>query len=198
MLGAAVAALVWANVDVGSYEDFWETTLSIDAGGTTLSLVAALGAIAASVTVYVLANWGASSVEGWGVVLATDTAFALGLLALVGPRSLDRLRAFLLTVVVVDDILALVVIATAYTENTNVVALVVAVGLFGAILAARAPRAPGPRLLRARVATWMALLESGVEPEVLGLAMGLLTSAYPTKRADLERAGDRFASSASN
>ena len=58
-----------------------------------------------------------SSAHGWGIAMSTDTAFALGLLALVGPRFPDRLRAFMLTVVVVDDIVALVVIATVYTER---------------------------------------------------------------------------------
>ena len=72
--------------------------------------------------------------------MSTDTAFALGLLALVGPRFPDRLRAFMLTVVVVDDILALVVIATVCTETVSVSALLVAVGLFGAVLVAKALR----------------------------------------------------------
>ena len=63
--------------------------------------------------------------------MSTDTAFALGLLALVGPRFPDRLRAFLLTVAVVDDIVALVVIATAYSGSISLVRLLVALGLFG-------------------------------------------------------------------
>ena len=75
--------------------------------------------------------------------MSTDTAFALGLLALVGPRFPDRLRAFMLTVVVVDDIVALVVIATVYTETLDAVPLLAAVGLFGAVLVARAS-ASGP------------------------------------------------------
>ena len=72
-----------------------------------------------AVGIYLLFNAGRSSAHGWGVAMSTDTAFALGLLALVGPRFPDRLRAFMLTVVVVDDVLALVVIATVYAEDVS-------------------------------------------------------------------------------
>jgi Na+/H+ antiporter NhaA len=74
--------------------------------------------------------------------MSTDTAFALGLLALVGPRFPDRLRAFMLTVVVVDDVVAVIVIATVYTETLHVVPLLVAIGLFGAMFVARRFRVP--------------------------------------------------------
>ena len=75
--------------------------------------------MALAVAIYLAFNAGSSSAQGWGIAMSTDTAFALGLLALVGPRFPDRLRAFMLTVVVVDDILALVVIATVYTEQVS-------------------------------------------------------------------------------
>jgi Na+/H+ antiporter NhaA/predicted DsbA family dithiol-disulfide isomerase len=146
-----------------------------------------------AVAIYLLFNAGSSSAHGWGVAMSTDTAFALGLLALVGPRFPDRLRAFMLTVVVVDDILALVVIATVYTDEVTVSALLVAVGLFGAVLVAKALGVrPGLLYLALGVAIWVALLESGVEPVVVGLAMGLLAYAYPAARSDLERASERF------
>ena len=95
--------------------------------------------------------------------MSTDTAFALGLLALVGPRFPDRLRAFMLTVVVVDDILALVVIATVYTEQVSAPALVAAFGLFGAVLVARAlgVRVGLVYFALGVAAIWVALLESG-------------------------------------
>ena len=100
---------------------------------------------------------------------------------------------FILTVVVVDDILALVVIATVYTERVKVSALLAALGVFGAVLAVRALRVRrGFVYAVLGAATWVALLESGVEPVVVGLAMGLLAYAYPAMRSDLERAGDRF------
>ena len=234
LLGAALAALVWVNVHASSYEELWETTLSIDLGGSGVSLslrewvnsglmtivffvlglearrefdlgelrerrrfalplLAALGGMAVPVTIYLLFNLGSSSAWGWGIAMSTDTAFALGLLALVGPRFPDRLRAFLLTVVVVDDLVALVVIATVYTETLRLLPLAVAVGLFAAVLVVRSTSfRPGLACAVLGMGAWVALLESGVEPVVLGLAMGLLAYAYPAPRSSLERATERF------
>jgi Na+/H+ antiporter NhaA len=234
LLAAAVAALVWVNVDASSYDSLWETTLSIELGDAGVSLdlrhwvnsglmtffffvvglearrefdlgelrerrrfalplLAGIGGMAVAVTIYLAFNAGRSSASGWGIAMSTDTAFALGLLALVGPRFPDRLRAFMLTVVVVDDILALVVIATVYTETVSVSALLVAIGLFGAVLVAKALRVRvGLIYFALGAAIWVALLESGVEPVVVGLAMGLLAYAYPAARSDLERATERF------
>ena len=234
LLAAAVAALVWVNVDASSYESLWGTMLSIDLGGAgvaldlrhwvnsglmtffffvvglearrefdlgelrerrrfALPLLAGIGGMAMAVAIYLAFNAGRSSAEGWGIAMSTDTAFALGLLALVGPRFPDRLRAFMLTVVVVDDIVALLVIATVYTEAVNVSALLAAAGLFGAVLAAKTLRVRVWLLyLGLGVAIWVALLESGIEPVVVGLAMGLLAYAYPVARSELERATERF------
>jgi Na+/H+ antiporter NhaA len=158
-----------------------------------LPLLAGIGGMAVAVAIYLAFNAGGSSARGWGIAMSTDTAFALGLLALVGPRFPDRLRAFMLTVVVVDDIVALVVIATVYTEKLRVVPLFAALALFGAVVAARrlGVRA-GLAYAVFGVAAWVALLKSGVEPVVIGLGMGLLAYAYPAPRSSLERATERF------
>jgi Na+/H+ antiporter NhaA/predicted DsbA family dithiol-disulfide isomerase len=125
--------------------------------------------------------------------MSTDTAFALGLLALVGPRFPDRLRAFMLTVVVVDDVAALVVIALVYSGSVDVVPLAIAGVFYAAVIVVRSL---GIRLgfvyLVLGAGAWVALLESGVEPVVIGLAMGLLAFAYPVQRSNLERATERF------
>ena len=133
-----LAGLVWANVDVSSYERLWGTTVSIRVGGDGLDLtlrewvnsglmtffffvvglearrefdlgelrerrrsimpvLAAMGGMAGAVGIYLALNAGSSSAHGWGTAISTDTAFALGALALVGPRHLDRLRVFVLT-----------------------------------------------------------------------------------------------------
>jgi len=154
--------------------------------------VAALGAVggmAVSVLVFLAFNLGGAGAHGWGAAMSTDTAFALGVLALVAPRA-TRLRLRLLTLVVIDDLVALLVIATVYTEAVDVVALAVAVGLFCALVALRympvAWRQPVAALLG--VAVWVALHESGVDPLIAGLAVGLAISAYPPVRTDLERA----------
>jgi Na+/H+ antiporter NhaA len=158
-----------------------------------LPLLAAIGGMAVAVTIYLLFNLGSSSARGWGIAMSTDTAFALGLLALVGPRFPDRLRAFMLTISVVDDLVALVVIATVYTETLRVVPLLIAVAFFGAILVARSARfKPGLACSVLGAGAWVALLKSGVEPVVIGLAMGLLVYANPAPRSSLESATERF------
>ncbi len=125
--------------------------------------------------------------------MSTDTAFALGMLALVGPRFPDRLRAFLLTVAVVDDVAALLVIATVYSGGVSARPLVLAVVLFAAVAAlVLAGVKRGAVYAVLGVAIWVALYESGVDPVVTGIALGLLTLARPAARGDLERASDLF------
>jgi Na+/H+ antiporter NhaA len=160
-----------------------------------LPLVAGLGGMVVPVLIYLAVNSGLDSQRGWGTAMSTDTAFALGMLALVGAHRLDRLRAFLLTVVVIDDLVALLVIAVAYTGHLAVGPLLVAAGLFAVVLVVRALRVHVAALyVGLGVALWVALYESGVEPVVVGLAMGLLTYAYPAARSDLETATERFRS----
>jgi Na+/H+ antiporter NhaA len=158
-----------------------------------LPLLAGISGMVVAVGIYLAFNAGRSSAHGWGIAMSTDTAFALGLLALVGPRFPDRLRAFILTVVVVDDIVALVVIATVYTKTLHVVPLLAAVAFLGAVLVARSLEVrPGPSCAVLGAGAWVGLLKSGVEPVVIGLAMGLLVYAYPARRSSLERATERF------
>ncbi|HEY3009749.1 MAG TPA: Na+/H+ antiporter NhaA [Micromonosporaceae bacterium] len=156
-------------------------------------LVAGLGGMAVPIAIYLAANAGRASVHGWGTTMATDTAFALGLLALVGPRFPDRLRAFLLTAAVVDDLASLVVIAVGYSEQVVWPALAVAAGVFALGLVFRARRIRyGLIYAIVGLTAWVALFESGVDPVVVGLAMGLMVFAYPAPRSQLERASDLF------
>jgi Na+/H+ antiporter NhaA len=158
-----------------------------------LPLVAGIGGMALAIAIYLAFNAGRSSAHGWGIAMSTDTAFALGLLALVGPRFPDRLRAFLLTVLVVDDVVALVVIATVYTKALHVDPLLAAVGFLGIVLVARSSGVrTGLAYAALGAAGWVSLLKSGIEPVVIGLAMGLLVYAYPAPRSSLERASERF------
>src|SRR5256885_614973 len=137
-----------------------------------LPLLAGLGGMAGAVAIYLAFNAGRPSAHGWGTAMSTDTAFALGLLALVGPRFPDRLRAFMLTVVVVDDVVALVVIATVYSGSLHLVPLGMAVLLYAAILVLRSLRFHvGLVYFALGVGAWVGLLKSGVEPVVIGLAM---------------------------
>ena len=158
-----------------------------------LPLIAGIGGMATAIAIYLAFNAGRSSAHGWGIAMSTDTAFALGLLALVGPRFPDRLRAFILTVVVVDDIVALLVIATVYTNTLDVVPLLVAAAFVGAVLVSKSVGVRvGAVYFVLGFGAWVGLLESGVEPVVIGLVMGLLVYAYPAARSNLERATERF------
>ena len=158
-----------------------------------LPLLAALGGCAVPIAIYLIFNAGESTAQGWGVAMSTDTAFALGLLALVGPRFPARLRAFMLTIAVVDDIVALVVIAVFYSEDIAPRALIVGIVIFAALMVVRAAGIRnGVVCLGAAVAVWVAILKSGVDPIVVGLVFGLVTFAYPSSRSELERATERF------
>jgi Na+/H+ antiporter NhaA len=154
-----------------------------------LPVFAALGGMAAAVAVYLAFNAGGPAAHGWGAAMSTDTAFALGVLALVAPRGATRLRVFLLTLAIVDDLVALLVITTAYSAHVDVVALGVAVAMFGALLALRfAPVGRSAAAIVIAAVMWVALWKSGVHPTIAGLSIGLVTSAYPPSRGDLERA----------
>jgi Na+/H+ antiporter NhaA len=152
-------------------------------------LFAAIGGMTVPIAIYLAFNAGGTGAKGWGTAMSTDTAFALGALALFTPRAATRLRVFLLTLAVVDDLCALLVIAIAYTTRVSVVALAVAVALFGLLLALRyAPEWRRQLSVVVGVALWVAMFKSGIDPVVSGLAAGLATSAYPPSRDDLERA----------
>ena len=153
-----------------------------------LPLTAAVGGMALPVLIYMAFNAGGSGAHGWGAAMSTDTAFALGVLALVAPHA-TRLRVRVLSVLVFDDLLALLVIATVYSASVDLVPLAVAVGLFAALAGLRyAPVAWRPPLATlGAVSMWVALFESGIEPLIAGLAVGLATSAYQPARTDLER-----------
>ena len=154
-----------------------------------IPVLAAIGGMTVPIAIYLAFNAGGPGARGWGAAMSTDTAFALGALALLTPRAATRLRVFLLTLAVFDDLGALLVIATVYSQNVSLPALAVAVALFALLLALRYLPAWRRQLsVIVGVALWVALLESGIDPVIAGLAIGLVTSAYPPSRPDLERA----------
>ena len=157
-------------------------------GPLVASMIAASGGMAVPVLIYLAFNAGGPGAAGWGAVMSTDTAFALGVLALLAPRA-TRLRVRLLAIMVFDDFVALLVIAVVYAERIAFTPLALAFGLFAVLLALRyAPAAwRGPVALMTGIGVWVALLESGIDPVIAGLGVGLVTSAYPPGRADLER-----------
>jgi Na+/H+ antiporter NhaA len=158
-----------------------------------LPVAAGLCGMLVPVLIYVAVNAGSPHTHGFGVAMSTDTAFALGLLALVGPRFPDRLRAFMLTVAVVDDIVALIVIGTVYTTDFKLAPLLGAAALLVVVaIAARKGVRYGLVYATLGAGAWLATMKSGIDPVVIGLAMGLMTYASPAARFDLERATDLF------
>jgi Na+/H+ antiporter NhaA len=153
-----------------------------------IPVLAALGGILVPVAIYSAFNAGGAGAHGWGAAMSTDSAFTLGALALLTPRSATRLRVFLLTLSVVDDLCALVVIAIVYTAHVSLVALAVAVGLFGVLVGLRrVGTVRKPLTVAVAVALWVAMFKSGIDPVISGLAVGLATGAYAPAREDLDR-----------
>jgi Na+/H+ antiporter NhaA len=234
LLGAAIAALVWANASPASYQAVWHTQLSIRLGGAglaqdlhgwvnsglmtffffvvglearrefdlgelrerrrlTMPVLAGLGGMIVPVAIFLAVNAGQASAHGWGTAMSTDTAFALGMLALVGRRAPDRMRTFLLTFAVVDDLAALAIIAIFYSHNISLPDLLAGLATIGVVLAVRAFGVRrGLVYLALGLVAWVAFMKSGVDPIVVGLVMGLLAQAYPAARGDLEVATEQF------
>ncbi len=229
LIGAAVVALLWANLPLG-YESFWHLRLSMEIGGAAIDLdlrhwvndglmvlfffsvgleisremtlgelrgfravaapaMAALGGLVVPALLFLAFNAGGEAANAWGIAISTDTAVLLGVLALVGPRCPDQLRVFLLALAIVDDIGAVIAIAIFYTEQVNVLALLLAVVLFLALLGLRFVRFwRTPFYAVIGIVMWVAVLASGVHPSVVGVALGLLVNAYAPRRQDMKRA----------
>ncbi|MGY1643429.1 Na+/H+ antiporter NhaA [Geodermatophilus sp. SYSU D00703] len=154
--------------------------------------LAAVTGLAVPALVYAAFNLGSPAVSAWGVVISTDTAFLLGVLALVGPACPAQLRLFLLTLAIADDVGALSVIALFYTEDLAVGPLLLAVlglALMAGLRHLRVWR--GPAYLVLGVAVWVAMYASGVHPTLAGVVIALFVPAYPARRAEVEDAARR-------
>ncbi|MCY7341937.1 MAG: Na+/H+ antiporter NhaA [Pseudonocardia sp.] len=150
--------------------------------------IAAVGGLTVPAGLYLLFNAGGPGAGAWGIAISTDTAVVIGVLALVGPRCPDQLRVFLLALSIVDDIGAVAAIAIFYTDDVQVGALLLAAGLFVALLALRFVRFwRTPFYVLVGLVMWLAVLQSGVHPSVVGVALGLLVNAYAPRPADISR-----------
>ncbi len=151
--------------------------------------VAAIGGLTVPAALYLMLNAGGPGAGAWGIAISTDTAVVIGVLALVGPRCPDQLRVFLLALAIVDDIGAVAAIAIFYTEDVQVTSLVLSVVLFAALLGLRFARFwRTPLYVFIGVVMWLAVLDSGVHPSVVGVVMGLLVNAYAPRPRDIARA----------
>jgi Na+/H+ antiporter NhaA len=233
---ATVAALVWANISVSSYDRVLGTRVAVLIGGSGLTtsvhefvnsglmalfflvvglearrefdvgelrvrsrlalpVVVGLGGMVVPIGIYLIVNAGRPSAHAWGASMSTDTAFALGALALVGRRLPDRVRTYLLTFSVVDDLAGLAIIALFYSGHIDVMPLLIGIAFLLVVVAIRARGVRyGPAYLVIGIAAWVAFFKSGVDPVVVGLVLGLLSYAYPATRASLEQASEAFRS----
>jgi Na+/H+ antiporter NhaA len=158
-----------------------------------LPVAVGVGGMIVPIAIYLAVSAGSSSASGWGTAMSTDTAFALGLLALVGRGVPDRVRTYLLTFAIVDDVAGIVVIALVYSGHIDLTALGVGLAILGVVLVARARGIRnGVAYLALGVAAWIAFFESGVDPVVVGLVLGMLALAFPASRSDLKQASESF------
>lgn len=148
-----------------------------------LPAVAALGGIAVPSGLYAFINWGnAATIGGWAIPAATDIAFALGALALLGVRAPLSLKIFLLTLATFDDLAAIIIIALFYTSQLSIVALAGALAVLAVLFAYS--RMGGGRtgiFILGGILMWLFVLKSGVHATLAGVVLGLL---IPLKRGD--------------
>ncbi len=146
----------------------------------SLPAIAALGGMIAPALIYVAINNGdATALRGWAIPAATDIAFAIGILALLGPRVPVALKVFLLALAIIDDLGAIVIIALFYTSSLSVTALAVAATGIAwlAILNARGVARLAPYVLIGSV-VWFAVLKSGVHATLAGVIVALFVPLY--------------------
>ena len=221
LLGAAMVALVWANVAPSSYTDVWghELTLGIGEASISLSLahwindtlmtlfffvvgleikrelvegelrdrrnavlpvLAALGGMVLPALLFLALNAGGAGADGWGIPMATDIAFSLGVLAVLGTSVSSGVKLFLLTLAIVDDIGAILVIAIFYTSDLRPVWLLGALGAVAVVGLMRRVGVQHPGLyVIPGFALWLCLYESGVHATIAGVVLGLLTPVIP-------------------
>jgi NhaA family Na+:H+ antiporter len=151
-----------------------------DRRSASVPVAAALGTMVGAAATYLAVNLGTGDLRGWAIPIATDIAFALGVLGLAGKRAPPELRAFLLTLAVVDDLGTIAVIAVFFADELSLAWLGAAAAAVVAVIAAK--RA-GVRFLVAYVllaaVLWLAVYESGVHATIAGVVLGFLTPSRP-------------------
>lgn len=155
-----------------------------------LPLAAGIGGMAVPIAIFLVVNADSPAANGWGVAMSTDTALALGLLAILGTRLPERLRGFVVTIFIVDDVVALVVIGVVYSHDLQWLPLGIAVIAWAAtpIVLRFVSNHTSAALVLAGVVCWGGLYLGGVDPVVAGLAIGFIAPAYSPVRGTLESA----------
>ena len=222
LIAAAAAALLWANLDSGSYNRFWANEIDIAAGSAweyretlgsfvndalmtwfffvvgleikrevrlgalrdkraaAMPAIAALGGMIVPALIYLAFNPTGDAASGWGIPVATDITFALGVIALLGRSLPSGARLFLLALALADDIGAILVIAIFYTTDLSFGWLV---GALAALAAVYVAKHSGIRSMvfywAIGLTVWYATFRSGIHPTLAGVALGFLTPTSP-------------------
>ncbi|MGO2110593.1 MAG: Na+/H+ antiporter NhaA [Pseudoclavibacter sp.] len=164
-----------------------------DPSKATLPIAAAVGGMAAPAIIYVviISAFGVEALQGWAIPVATDIAFALALLAVFGKGLPSSFRIFLLTLAVIDDLLAIIIIAVFYTAGVSIIWLIVSLVAIAAfwVLVHRGMNQWWITIPLALVA-WSAMYESGVHATIAGVLLGLCIPAKPFKGDTVSMAED--------
>ncbi len=153
-----------------------------DPRAAALPAVAAVGGMVVPALIFFAINSGGSGADGWGIPMATDIAFAVGVVSLLGNRVPGAMKVFLLTLAIVDDIGAIAVIAIFYTDDLSTGWLLIAIGLLGLVLFMRMVRIWYiPAYVVVGTAVWLAVFESGIHATIAGVILGLITPARALK-----------------
>jgi Na+:H+ antiporter, NhaA family len=151
-------------------------------GAASLPAVAAIGGVVLPALIFVAITAGAEGASGWAIPAATDIAFAVGVMALLGDRVSSGVKLLLLTIAIVDDVIAIVLIAIFYSEGISPGWLAAAVAVLLGVVALR--RVGVWRIavyVPVGFAAWLAMHESGVHATIAGVALGLLCPARPVR-----------------
>lgn len=159
-------------------------------GAAILPVAAAIGGMLVPALIYLIYNLGSGTAQGWAIPVATDIAFAVGVVALIGQRIPSSLRIFLLTLAIVDDLLAIIIIAAFYSGNLQVLPLLIAIGLCLSLIVMRKIRPNGvtPYVLLG-IVLWIAVKESGIHATIAGAIIGFLA---PIKSSHLPPIAERI------
>jgi NhaA family Na+:H+ antiporter len=165
-----------------------------DRKAAALPVLAALGGAILPAVIFVLLTLGSPGTSGWAIPTATDIAFAVGLLALLGDRIPSGVKLLLLTIAVVDDVLAIAIIAIFYSSGVSLAWLgAVAAGLLGIVALRRLGAQRVILYVPLGILVWVAMLQSGVHATIAGVAVGLLMPAQPVGgRQVLEEVEERL------
>jgi Na+:H+ antiporter, NhaA family len=149
-----------------------------------LPIMAALGGMILPAVIYIALNRSGAGARGWGIPMATDIGFALGVLALLGKRIPSSLRVFMLALAIVDDVGAILVIAFFYTPQISISALALAGGLLALLVVIAIRRGPISVYVVVGFFFWAAVLSSGVHATIAGVILGLVAPITPKWRPE--------------